>query len=270
MNAAGWELRQGDALEVARALDPASFRLVYIDPPFFTNKDQHRRGGGAGFSDRWAGGLSEYLEFLRLRLEAIRPLLTEDGSLLLHLDWRAVHYARVMCDSIFGYGRLQNEIIWSYRSGGGSSLRYGRKHDTILWYSAGPRPYFDATAARVPYDAIIAAKRAHLFHKEGKVSGDVLEISRPPNHSREWTGWPSQKPLALLRFLVRVHTAPGDLVGDFFCGSGTSLAAAFELGRRTFGCDTSPDAIAIATRRLQEMETAGSPQSEAGVTPDPS
>ncbi len=255
-------MRRGDALEVARGLAAESFRLVYLDPPFFTNRKQSRRDGGEGFSDRWAGGLSEYLEFLRTRLEVIRPLLTEEGSLLLHLDWRAVHYARVLCDDIFGHDRLRNEIIWSYRSGGGSKQRYGRKHDTILWYGKGKRPFFDTSAARVPYDAIIAPKRAHLFHKDGKVSGDVLEISRPPNHSREWTGWPTQKPIALLRFLVRVHSAPGDLVGDFFCGSGTALVAARELGRRAFGCDTSADALAIACKRLQTAKHNETPPPE--------
>lgn len=170
--------------------------------------------------------------------------------MLLHLDWRAVHYAKVRCDAIFGAHRFQNEIVWSYRSGGGTKRRYGRKHDTILWYSMSDEPIFDADAARVPYDAAIAKSRAHLFHERGKVSGDVLDIPRPPNHAKEWTGWPSQKPLALLEWFVRVHSRPGDAVGDFFCGSGTTLVAARRLGRRAVGCDASADALAIARRRL--------------------
>lgn len=278
MAAGGWEVWEDDALTAARGLengtarlgkglqrDPPLFRLVYLDPPFFTNRRQEGRGGaaGVGYADRWTGGLSEYLGFLHARLEAIRPLIAEDGALLLHLDWRAVHHARILCDDVFGANRLQNEIIWSYRSGGGTKRRYGRKHDTILWYANGPEPYFDADAARVPYDAVIAPARAHLFHPGGKVSGDVLDIPRPPNHSREWTGWPTQKPLALLRFLIRVHSAPGDLVGDFFCGSGTTLAAARELGRLAFGCDLSTEAVEIARKRLAAFdaeEDAGEPE----------
>lgn len=242
----------GDALEVARSLAPASVRLVYIDPPFFTGRRHEARGMGAGgFDDRWAGGMTAYIQFLEERLAAIREVLAPDGGLLLHLDWRASAYARVLCDRLFGEECFQNEIIWSYNSGGGSKRRYGRKHDTVLWYGRGAEPYFDPEAARVPYDAVIAAKRAHLFNPAGKVSGDVLTIPRPPNHAKEWTGWPTQKPLALLRFLVRCHSAPGDLVADFFCGSGTTLVAARMEGRRALGCDESAEAVALALGRLE-------------------
>lgn len=241
-----------DALDFAPTLATGGFRLIYLDPPFFTQKVHKGRKGAGEFRDTWGGSLTAYLDFLRARLEVMPPLLTEDGSLLLHLDWRAVHYAKVLCDGIFGAGNFQNEIIWSYNSGGGSKKRYGRKHDTILWYGTGREPFFDHDAARVPYDAIIAKKRAHLFHPDGKVSGDVLDISRPPNHAAEWTGWPTQKPLALLRFLIRCHSQPGDLVGDLFCGSGTTLVAAIMEGRRALGCDTSPEALAIARRRIAD------------------
>jgi len=249
-----------DVLDAAARAASESFRLIYIDPPFFTERTHAARGGEGGFADTWGGDLAAYLDFLGERLRALRPLLAEDGSLLLHLDWRAVHYAKVLCDGIYGMDNFQNEIIWSYNSGGGSKKRYGRKHDTILWYGAGPEPYFDREAARVPYDAVIAKKRAHLFNAAGKVSGDVLNISRPPNHAKEWTGWPTQKPLALMRFLVRCHSAPGDLVGDFFCGSGTTLLAAREEGRRWHGADISGDAVAIARARLAgTIELTGAP-----------
>lgn len=244
---------QGDALEVAPHCPEHAFRLIYIDPPFFTGKEHRNRKGDGGFKDHWAGGLEEFLGFLRERLEVLKLLLAGDGSLLLHLDWRAIHYAKVMCDGVFGAECFQNEIIWAYNSGGGCKTRYGRKHDTILWYSTGKNAYFDREAARVPYDAVIAEKRRHLFHPDGKVSGDVLHISRPPNHAKEWTGWPTQKPLELLRFLVRVHSAPGDLVGDFFCGSGTTLVAAQQEGRRWFGCDVSAEAVSLANGRLKNL-----------------
>ncbi len=244
----GWELHRGDCLGVAAGLEPSSFALIYIDPPFFTGA---RRSGERGaYGDAWGNDVARYTDHIGERIAAMKPLLHERGSILVHLDWRAVHYVKVRCDAIFGANRFMNEIVWSYNSGGGSKKRYGRKHDTILWYGAGPNPVFNADAARVPYDAVIAKKRAHLFHERGKVSGDVLDVSRPPNHAKEWVGWPDQKPLALLDRLVRVHTNEGDRVGDFFCGSGTTLVAAVAAGRSAVGADISEDALRVSAERL--------------------
>lgn len=256
------ELQHGDCLGIIPTLAPSSFQIIYIDPPFFTESGFKNRKGEGGFRDTWKGSLDGYLSFLRPRIAAMRELLRDDGSFLLHLDWRAVHYAKVMCDEVFGRGNFQNELIWSYNSGGGSKARYGRKHDTILWYGKTAKPFFDAAAARVPHSAVIARKRAHLFHPQGKVRGDVLEIPRPPNHSAEWTGWPTQKPLALLELLVRCHSRPGDLVGDFFCGSGTTLVAALRGGRKAFGCDLSKDALAIAGKRVDAIESGSTSSPE--------
>ncbi|MEO8376983.1 MAG: site-specific DNA-methyltransferase [Candidatus Sumerlaeota bacterium] len=249
-------LHHGDCLAAIPTLAPCTFRIIYIDPPFFTESAFKNRKGTGGFSDTWNGSLEDYLAFLRPRVTAMRELLMSDGSFLLHLDWRAVHYAKVMCDEIFGRANFQNEIIWSYNSGGGTKHRYGRKHDTILWYGKTAKPFFDADAARVPHSAVIATKRAHLFHPGGKVRGDVLDIPRPPNHSAEWTGWPTQKPLALLQLLIRCQSRPGDLIGDFFCGSGTTLVAAFTEGRKAFGCDLSEDALGIARKRIAAIESS--------------
>ena len=244
-----FQVEQLDALDAAARHEPGSFTLIYLDPPFFTGKSQKGKGTSE-FADHWGGDIGRYVDYLGGRIAALRPLLSERGSFFLHLDWRAVHYMKVRCDAIFGMDRFVNEIIWSYRSGGGTKNRYGRKHDTILWYAAGERPIFNEDEARVPYDAVIAKKRAHLFDVRGKVSGDVLDIGRPPNHAKEWTGWPTQKPLALLEWLVKVHSLPGDLVGDFCCGSGTTLLAAVRNGRRAWGCDLSAEAVEIARRRL--------------------
>ncbi len=246
-----WKLFGGDCLDAANWTNPGRFALIYIDPPFFTG---NRRSDPSGsFDDAWGNDIEHYTEYLRMRISALRPLLTDDGSMLIHLDWRAVHYVKTACDSVFGANRFQNEIIWAYSSGGGSQRRYGRKHDTILWYSAGADSIFNVDEARVAYDAIIAKKRRHLFHDKGKVCGDVLDIPRPANHAREWVGWPDQKPLALLDWFVRVHTRPGDCVADFFCGSGTTLVAAVKAGRRTVGVDMSSDALAMAAWRLREI-----------------
>ncbi|MCC6548386.1 site-specific DNA-methyltransferase [Candidatus Sumerlaeota bacterium] len=243
--------------------------MIYIDPPFFTESGFKSRKGEGGFDDTWVGGLDDYLSFLRARIELMRPLLAGDGSFFLHLDWRAVHYAKVMCDAIFDRRNFQNELIWSYNSGGGTKARYGRKHDTILWYGKTAHPFFNADEARVPHSAVIAKKRAHLFHPAGKVRGDVLGIPRPPNHAAEWTGWPTQKPLALLSLLVRCHSRPGDLVGDFFCGSGTALVAAISEGRKAFGCDLSSDALAIARKRIATLEIDRSGSGRQVMSKDP-
>lgn len=244
---------QGDALVEAQRLAAdgmvGAFTLVYLDPPFFTRRRQ--TGAAGGYEDGWGGNLDTYLAWLDERVRAIQPLLRPDGAILLHLDWRAVHYAKVLCDGVFGFDAFVNEIVWAYNSGGGSKHHYGRKHDTILWYGTGlAPPHFDADAARVPYSATITRKRQPLFHADGKVSGDVLSITRPPNHAAEWLGWPTQKPLALLEWFVRVHSRPGDWVGDFCCGSGTTLLAAARHGRRAFGCDINADALELTRRRL--------------------
>ncbi|MCB2154151.1 site-specific DNA-methyltransferase [bacterium] len=244
-----FQIEHSDALAAAAEHQPGSFTMIYLDPPFFTGKKWKGKEAG-DFADTWRRDIGSYVDYLGERIAAMKPLLNDRGSLFLHLDWRAVHYMKVRCDEIFGAKRFINEIIWSYRSGGGTKNRYGRKHDTILWYAAGRHPLFNDDEARVPYDAVIAKKRAHLFDDRGKVSGDVLDINRPPNHAKEWTGWPTQKPLALLEWLVKVHTRPGDLVGDFFCGSGTTLLAAIRHGRRAWGCDASADAVEIARGRL--------------------
>lgn len=241
------EISEGDCLDVARSLQPGSVDLAYVDPPFFTER---AHSGEAGeFGDTWGGDLRTYLQYLGARLDAIWQTLCPEGSLLIHLDWHAVHAVKVGADGLWGRDRFVSEIIWAYNSGGGSRKRYGRRHDNILWYARGKAPCFNADEARVPYSAVIASKRAHLFHPEGKVSGDVLTIPRPPNHAKEWVGFPTQKPLALLTHLVKVHSRPGELVADFFCGSGTTLVAAKALGRRAFGCDLSPAAVEVARRR---------------------
>jgi DNA modification methylase len=253
---AGWRLLHGDGIHLQPHQLPSAPTLIYMDPPFFTGKTfESRDETGGGFQDTWGNDRSEYLHYLRQRIEHARLLLAPNGSLLLHLDWRIVHYAKVLCDDIFGDSHFQNELIWSYNSGGGSKRRYGRKHDTILWYSKGTEGIFHPDAARVPYDALIAKKREHLFHPDGKVSGDVLHISRPPNHSPEWVGWPTQKPLALMRWLVRVHSNRGDLVLDLCCGSGTTVVAAVEEAREGAGIDLSPEALQLARARLEKHST---------------
>lgn len=258
----------GDNLAVMGALPDESVDLIYADPPFFSGRnyvaDGHGGNSQPSFRDLWPEGMAGYLCWLMERLREMKRLLTPTGSLFLHLDWHAVHYVKVEMDRLFGYDHLQNEIIWSYRSGGGSRWRYGRKHDTLLWYTVSRDDYlFNVDEVRVPYDAVIAPSRRQLFHQRGKVVGSVWDISRPPNHAKEWTGYPTQKPEALLERIVRAHSLPGQLVGDFFCGSGTTPAVAQRLGRRWVACDCSPAAVEITVERLRrvgrEMAATGLP-----------
>ena len=153
---------------------------------------------------------------------------------------------------------MVNEIIWHYRSGGGGKGNFGRKHDTILFYSKSNDYYFedDAPQARVPHDAVIAKKRADKFDPRGKIRPDVWDISRPPNHSSEWMGFPTQKPMALLDVPIGVLSPPNGLVADLFCGSGTTLVVAENLGRRWIGCDLGRWGIHSSRKRLLELPDA--------------
>ena len=245
----------GDNLTVMRNLPDGCIDLIYADPPFFSGRnygvDLMDEGNGPSFRDLWPEGLTAYLAWLSDRLREMKRLLKSSGSLFVHLDWHAVHYVKVEMDGIFGYDHLQNEIVWAYRSGGGSRRRYGRKHDTLLWYTASREEYvFNVDEVRVPYDAVIARSRKGLFHRAGKVAGSVWDIPRPPNHSKEWTGYPTQKPEALLERIVRAHSLPGQVVADFFCGSGTMPVVAQRLGRRWVACDCSRNAVDITINRL--------------------
>lgn len=187
------------------------------------------------------------------------PLLAPNGSLVLHLDQRAVHYAKVLLDRLLGEERFVNEIIWHYTGGGRSKSRFSNKHDTLLWYAAGPRPRFNVDAVRVPYaptsryasgGIVSKAGKRYLPHPDGTPVDDVWDIPIVNPMSRERAGYPTQKPLALLERLVAALTDPGDLVVDLFCGSGTTLVAAARLGRRWIGGDRSAAAIACARQRL--------------------
>ena len=262
----------GDNLEVLAQLPDGCVDLVYIDPPFATGQTrrldtirtgsgERRRDGFAGRSYRfevvrshaYADGMSleAWLGFLEPRLREIRRVLTETGSLYLHLDHHAVHHARVLCDQVFGPERFLNEIIWAYDYGGRARDRWPRKHDNILWYARSGRWVFDRDAIdRIPYMApdLVGPEKA----ARGKLPTDVWWMTIVPTRGAERTGWPTQKPLRLLERIVAASSRPGDLVADFFCGSGTAGVAALRLGRRCLLVDSDPEAVRISRRRLTE------------------
>jgi site-specific DNA-methyltransferase (adenine-specific) len=261
---------QADNLSVLRALPAACVDLVYIDPPFGTGQVQRLHSIRTGSGDRARTGfagrryayevvssyryvddmaLEEYLGFLYDRLAEIHRVLRPTGSLYLHLDFHAVHYARLLLDEIFGPEQFLNEIIWAYDYGGRARDRWPRKHDNILWYAKSSTWTFNrADIDRIPYMApgLVGPEKAAA----GKLPTDTWWMTIVPTSGPERTGYPTQKPVKLLERVVAASSNPGDLVADFFCGSGTTGVAAQRQGRRFLLVDDNPDAIRIAKERL--------------------
>ena len=255
-----------DNLRFMEGLPDACCDLIYADPPFGTGKRQTGRDPTQQYADVWPGGIDGYLEFLSPRLEHFRRLLKTTGTLYLHLDWHTVHYVKVYLDKLFGYENMLNEIIWSYRTGGLSTRWFARKLDTILVYArqAGRHRFnllregsFRTDGMNVdedgrPYKNTRAGRL--YFNPDGPAITDVWEIPFLSTVSLERTGYPTQKPEALLERIIRASSNPGDVVADFFCGSGTTLAVAQRLGRRWIGCDISAEAVDIARHRLARLQ----------------
>jgi site-specific DNA-methyltransferase (adenine-specific) len=262
----------GDNLAVAARLPDASFRLIYLDPPFNTGKTQTRQtirtkraegGTRVGFKgqsyDTVRGTLysyndefADYWEFLEPRLREAWRLLDERGTLYLHLDYREVHYAKVALDALFGRECFLNEVIWAYDYGARATGRWPAKHDTILVYVKNPKTYFfdNASVDREPYMApgLVNAEKV----ARGKLPTDVWWHTIVPTSGKERTGYATQKPEGVLRRIVQASSAPGDWVLDFFAGSGTLGAVAQKLGRRFVVVDQNPDAVAVMRARLGE------------------
>ncbi len=240
-------LVQADALDLARSLPAGSVDLVYLDPPFFTGRTQRGRGTQA-FTDQWADGMDGYLTWLEARLLALRAALAPTGSIYVHLDWHAVHYVKVLMDRLFGYDQFLNEVVWLYGLGGSSHRRWPRKHDTLLWYAreAGAQ-WFEA--ARIP-------ATSQRLAGQTKKAPDWWDIPALNNMAKERTGYPTQKPLALLERIVTSSCPPGGTVLDPCCGSGTTAVAAAAAGRHFIVGDEAPAAIEVTASRLATLEIA--------------
>jgi site-specific DNA-methyltransferase (adenine-specific) len=269
-------LVHGDNLPALAQLPDASFRLIYIDPPFNTGRVQSRQTmstvraeGGArkGFQGRsyetikgllysYDDAFADYWEFLEPRLEEAWRLLDDRGTLYLHLDWREVHYAKVVLDALFGRESFLNEIIWAYDYGARAKNKWPAKHDTILVYVKNPKNYFfdNAEVDREPYMApgLVTPEKVAL----GKLPTDVWWHTIVSPTGKEKTGYATQKPEGILRRIIHASSAPGDWVLDFFAGSGTTGAVAHKLGRRFVLVEQNPDALAIIEKRLGEAATS--------------
>lgn len=240
-----------DWLDAAPTLEPTSVDLLYADPPFNTGRT-HRAAAGA-FDDCWPT-IPAYIDWLSTRLRATLPALKPSASILLHVDWRTSHHVRLLLDELLGPDRFVNHLIWRYGLGGSSARRFARKHDDILFYCVDPERYwFDPP--RVP--ATSRRMRGRLKKAtdvlELPVSDEVLAIPSINNMAKERNGWPTQKPLALMRLLVGACCPPEGLTLDPCCGSGSTLSGALELGRRAAGIDRSPEAIALTGARLETL-----------------
>lgn len=264
------EIVEGENLAWLRSVPAESFQLAYLDPPFNTGRRrEHVRlrterdevGDRVGFGGRryrtvelsrssYADAFDDYLAFLGPRLEEIVRVLEPSGSLFVHVDPRESHYVKVFLDGLLGRERFQNEIVWAYDFGGRSKRRWPAKHDTILWYVRDPEHFTFryGDVDRIPYMApgLVGPEKA----RRGKTPTDVWWQTVVPTAGRERTGYPTQKPLAILERIVRVHSNPGDRILDCFAGSGTTGEAALRNGRSAVLVDENPEAVAVMRRRL--------------------
>ncbi len=264
----------GDNLSIMTALLPeyeGRVDLIYADPPFFTNRKYPARIGRGedsrkpgewqlieGYHDHWPD-LNAYLDFLYQRLALMVRLLAPNGTLYLHLDWHADSYARVLLDELIGAENMINEIIWTYHGPSPIRRAFNRKHDTILVYAKGKDYTFNADAVREPYSPntvkTFASSPKAGFGKvpdleRGKVPEDWWYFPVVARLHNERTGYPTQKPSALLERVIKASSNPGDLVADFFCGSGTTPCVATNLGRRFIAADATFRALHTTRSRL--------------------
>lgn len=265
------DIHFGDNLPILRSMPDEAFDLISIDPPFNTGKVQARtriktirdeRGGDrVGYQGKryrtiklgtqsFEDAFDDFVAFLQPRLAEAHRLLKPNGSFFLHIDYREVHYVKVLLDQIFGRASFMNEIIWAYDYGGRSRTRWSAKHDNILWYAKDPDHYtfnYDEID-RIPYMApgLVGPDKA----ARGKTPTDVWWHTIVSPNGKEKTGYPTQKPLGIIERIVKVHSRRGDRLLDFFAGSGTLGDAGLRLGREVVLIDNHPEAIKVMAKRL--------------------
>lgn len=262
-------LHSGENLSFLRSLESDMIDLIYIDPPYFSQRNY------GDFDDRWKS-MQHYLGFMVERLKEMHRVLKSTGSIYVHLDWHAVHYVKVEMDKIFGYDNFVNEIIWHHDMGGRGKTRFARKHDTILFYSKSEKYTFNPVL--IPYKS----KMTEWVHLHGSQKGKPIPEGRIPSDvwemtfntmAKERNGYATQKPSEIMKRIVLASSNENDIVADFFCGSGSFLKVAHELGRSCIGCDSNQSAVlrlkslTPSNNRLH-MDAGDSPAQGSLFTPE--
>jgi site-specific DNA-methyltransferase (adenine-specific) len=262
----------GDNLTILKSLPSESIDLVYIDPPFNTGHAQSRKtiktvydenGDRVGFQGRsyktthlseraYLDQFDDFIGFLEPRMREAYRILKPNGSLYFHIDYREVHYCKILLDQIFGRESFLNEIIWAYDYGARTKKKWPTKHDNILWYAKNPENYcFNIdTIDRIPYMApgLVGKDKAAL----GKLPTDTWWHTIVPTNGKEKTGYPTQKPLGILRRIILASSNENDLVMDFFAGSGTTGAVCLEMDRQFILVDNNPQSIQTMQKRFAD------------------
>ncbi len=259
--------------------------LIYLDPPFFSNRYYEVIWGDEAevrsFEDRWEGGIQVYVSWMRERMIEMHRVLRSTGSIYLHCDWHASHYLKQMMDDVFGEPNFQNEIVWYYRGAGVSPRRWARRHDTILFYTKGKDWTFNPDPVREEYAETTKERFTHYIgnvrkggdfgpqalNPKGKHPDDVWMIPIVAPSAKARLGYPTQKPEALLERIVLASSNAGDIVLDPFAGCGTTQVVAQRHGRQWIGIDISPTAVGLMKRRMekvgaQQVKLVGMPVSE--------
>lgn len=258
----------GDNLDELAKLSTESVDLIYIDPPFFSNRQYEVIWGDEAetrsFKDRWEGGIEHYIGWIKPRIDELYRVLKPTGSMYLHCDWHASHRLRMLMDKIFGERNFRNEIVWCYRGAGYPKKDFGKRHDLIFRYSKTEKYIFNLDDVREKYAETTQERFKHYIgnvragkdfglqklNPLGRQPDDWWQIQPIAPSAKERLGYPTQKPEALLERIIKASSNKGDVVLDAFCGCGTALVVAQKLGRNWIGIDISPTAIKLIEKRL--------------------
>ncbi len=243
-------------------------KLIYIDPPFDVGSDflmnieigDETFAGKIAYRDSWGRGTDSFISMIYERLVLMRDLLAEDGTIYVHCDYRVNSLIRLVLNEIFGAENILNEVIWCYRQGGRATDTFGQKHETLYWFRKGRSHCFNADPVRIPYvgtggyqtsgKGVKIGNKVYLPNELGKIPEDWWDIPALPPMSSERSGYPTQKPEALLERIIKSSSNEGDLVADFFCGSGTMAAVAEKTGRKWIACDSGKFAVHTTRKRM--------------------
>ena len=247
-----------------------SIQMIYVDPPFFLKanyaasfKIDNRKFDMFAYEDKWNNDAKCYIKDMTIGLMKMKDLLKDDGVIAVHLDWHAVHYARLILDEIFGADNFINEIIWQYKSGGSSKKSFARKHDNILVYGKTKNYKFNSVKEKSYNRNLKPYKFKGVNEYKDEIgwytlvnARDVWQIDMVGRTSKERTGYATQKPKALIKRFIEAFTDEEDIVADFFAGSGTTLSCCIDFNRSCMSCDINPMAISFNLVKLVEKNNS--------------